>query len=585
MDWKCNSKVFLSRTQRVIQFLGIPYAQPPKGDLRFAPPATSPLPSWTGQRNASVFGPSCPQINTRKKLHERLFRRLLPQDLPDPGLDEDCLFLNIFKPDGPRPAEGWPVYVWFHAGDFNSGTPAIWDASVFVTKQKVLVVTVAYRLNILGFFTTTDSEAPGNYGMLDQIAALDWVGSHIDNFGGTANNVVIYGHSAGAISVGLHMMSPLSRGKFSKAIAMSGDPINSARTPQDEAAVVEQVRSKFGCYRATADLVRCLRNVELKTLIQESAFIETWGPIVDADINNSTDGPFLPRHPRELAAEELYAVPLISGYTNNEQALAYIQSIGGESADGRLAMSQFEAMIREESGATVLAPDENSTCELRPELVAEAVLFYYRPQPPSGDQRLIRDQYLALQTEKNYAAGLTQLAAKVSAHPSGAQAFVYRFDYRSKTPAVVRDVPEWAGVPHLFEQPFVWGLPYAAGTAVQWNMADKKMADIVMSMLAGFGRTGNPSVNTIKWEPYEQSSPGILIVERNIDMNEAGVVDYKALAFWNDYYPVVLDAAVNNCCNATSLAGPRSPRAHGLGLAALAALGFAWRNLADHGLA
>ncbi|XP_058795203.1 acetylcholinesterase-like isoform X3 [Phymastichus coffea] len=346
-----------------------------------------------------------------------------------------------------------------------------------------------------------------------------------------------------------------------------------------------QVRSKFGCYRATADLVRCLRNVELKTLIQESAFIETWGPIVDADINNSTDGPFLPRHPRELAAEELYAVPLISGYTNNEQALAYIQSIGGESADGRLAMSQFEAMIREESGATVLAPDENSTCELRPELVAEAVLFYYRPQPPSGDQRLIRDQYLALQTEKNYAAGLTQLAAKVSAHPSGAQAFVYRFDYRSKTPAVVRDVPEWAGVPHLFEQPFVWGLPYAAGTAVQWNMADKKMADIVMSMLAGFGRTGNPSVNTIKWEPYEQSSPGILIVERNIDMNEAGVVDYKALAFWNDYYPVVLDAAVNNCCNATSLAGPRSPRAHGLGLAALAALGFAWRNLADHGLA
>ncbi|KAJ8664883.1 hypothetical protein QAD02_006545 [Eretmocerus hayati] len=93
-------EVFISRTQRVVQYLGIPYAQPPIDQLRFAPPVTSPLPSWSGIRNASIFWPSCHQLTNRRKLHERLYLRLLPSDMPDPGHSEDCLFLNIFVPDG-----------------------------------------------------------------------------------------------------------------------------------------------------------------------------------------------------------------------------------------------------------------------------------------------------------------------------------------------------------------------------------------------------------------------------------------------------------------------------------------------------
>ena len=149
------------------------------------------------------------------------------------------------------------------------------------------------------------------------------------------------------------------------------------------------------------------------------------------------------------------------------------------------------------------------------------------------------------------------LPAFVHSHRSKMQAFVYRFDYRARTQAVTRDVPEWAGVPHMFELPFVWGLPYGfgpAGPTVQWNAADKKMADVMMSMFATFARTGNPSLATIKWEPYQERSPGILIIERNIDMSDNGAVDYQALAFWNEYYPTVLEAATNNCCNVTSSA-------------------------------
>ncbi|KAK2583044.1 hypothetical protein KPH14_009082 [Odynerus spinipes] len=552
-----GKEVMIGRGQKVTQFLGIPYAQAPVGKLRFSVPVTDPLPSWNGVRNASQYAPSCQQVSNRLKLHEKLFMRLLPPDQPDPGMSEDCLFLNIFVPDGKRPPEGWPVMVWFHNGDFNTGTPNIWDASIFVMKQKVLVVTVAYRLNILGFFTTTDGEAPGNYGMFDQLAALDWIKRNIERFEGSPNDVIIYGHSSGAICVGLHVISPLSRGKFSKAIAMSGDAIGSVGSPQAELPVVDIIAEKFGCYRhPTTALMECLRRVDVSILVRESSNIETWGPIVDAETNNSSE-PFLPEHPRDILADGNFnAVPLIAGYTKNEQALAYLESVtaGGESTDGGLSASKFETMIVEESSAAVRSPEENSTCELKPEMLSDAVLFFYKPHPPNDNQGLLRDRYLDLQTEKNFASGLTLLAGEVSKQDIS---FVYRFDYRPRTDFMIRDVPNWASVPHMFELPFVWGLPFAAGTSIQWNQADKKMSEVMMMMLANFARTGNPSFNNVKWDPYTVDDPGILIIDRNIDMNQRNAVDYKALAFWNEYYPRLLQEATNNCCNVTNSAMPR----------------------------
>lgn len=431
------------------------------------------------------------------------------------------------------------------------------------------MVTVAYRLNILGFFTTTDAEAPGNYGMFDQIAALDWVQSKIHHFNGSPSNVMIYGHSSGAISVGLHLISPLSRGKFSKAIAMSGDAVTSVGSPQTELPVVDIITEKFGCYRRpTSALMECLRRVDVNILVRESSDIETWGPIVDFETNNSTD-PFLPMHPRDaLDSGSLNSVPLLVGYTNNEQALAYMETLGKENADGKMTSSAFEMLITDEFVSLVQTPGENSTCDTKPEMVANAVLFFYKPHPPSKDQGVLRDRYLDLQTEKNFAAGLTLLAGKVSKEK---QAFVYRFDYRPKTQSITKDVPEWAGVPHMFELPFVWGLPLAIGSPVQWSPADKKMAEVIMMMLANFARAGNPSLPNVKWEPYTEGEPGILIIDRNIDMGDANTVDYKALAFWNEYYPTVLEESMNNCCNVTSHSATWREASQGVVLSSLVA--------------
>ncbi|XP_034940154.1 carboxylesterase 5A [Chelonus insularis] len=549
-----GKEILFARPQKVTAYLGIPYALPPVGPRRFAPPVTDPLESWEDQKNATKFAPSCLQAVGMIKYHEKLYRNLLPRNMEDPGVDEDCLYLNIFIPDAVEqsPKEGWPVMVWFHGGDFNTGTPAIWDATTFVNKKEILVVTVAYRLNIFGFFTTADAEAPGNYGMLDQVAALDWIQKNIELFGGSPSNVVIAGHNAGAISVGLHIVSPLSKGKFAKAMAMSGDPIETVRTPEMELTVLKEIASIFDhCnFKPTSAFIECLRSVPAHILLNRTAHIESWGPIVDLDTNNSS-APFLPKHPRFILEDEDFnAVPLMTGYTSHELSLAYIEENSND--DGTLTIDKFESKITDEILASINIPfDNTSNCEPKPNMVAEAVLFFYRPYPPSDDPMLLRNKYLALQTEKNYASSIIFFASKVS---KKAKVFVYRFDYRSTTPYVVKDVPEWAGVPHMFELPFVWGLPNMLGSKMGWSVSDRNLADAMMTMIESFIRTGHPSLNSIKWDPFTEKLPGLLTINRTFSNSDVNAIDHRMLAFWNDYYPRLIVESLDNCCNSTSAA-------------------------------
>nr|CAD7401324.1 unnamed protein product [Timema poppensis] len=213
-----GKEVAVTRSQRASVYLGIPFAAPPLKLLRFAPPNEDDL-----------------------KKHDRLFKQLLPEQAIK--FSEDCLYLNVFVPDGTPPSEGWPVMVWLHPGDFNTGSTAWWDGSVLAIKQKVIVVTTAYRLNIFGFLTLMDG-CPGNLGLLDQVAALDWVSTKIAVFGGSSENVCVFGHGAGGSSVGLHVLSPLSAGKFHKALAMSGSALKPGIIKDPE--IQEMFANKLG---------------------------------------------------------------------------------------------------------------------------------------------------------------------------------------------------------------------------------------------------------------------------------------------------------------------------------------------------
>src|SRR5690348_9292594 len=202
----------------IAAFLGVPFAKPPVGDLRWKPPA-KPV-KWKGTRKATEFGARCMQ---GRIYDDMIFR--------DPGPSEDCLYLNIWTPAKleKKSKDKLPVMVWIYGGGFGAGaTSEPRQDGTNLAKEGVVVVSFNYRLGVFGFFAhpelakESEHHAAGNYGLLDQVAALQWVRKNVAAFGGDPHKVTIFGESAGSFSVSALMASPLARGLFQRAIGESG---------------------------------------------------------------------------------------------------------------------------------------------------------------------------------------------------------------------------------------------------------------------------------------------------------------------------------------------------------------------------
>ena len=243
------------RQSAALSFLGIPYAAPPVGKLRWSAP--QPVSAWAEPRDASRIANVCPQVVLA------LF--------PVPGLkpgevqgSEDCLYLNVYTPTNAQPDSRLPVMIWIHGGSFAVGSGSAYDGTVLAAKYGLVVVTMNYRLGALGFLALDSKgkdETSGNYGLLDQQAAMQWVKSNIGAFGGNPQNVTIAGESAGGMSVCAQLASPLAAGLFQRAIIQSGlceSPGNAVTSREAEGRNAEYVQ-KLGC--STTD-VDCLRHVQ-----------------------------------------------------------------------------------------------------------------------------------------------------------------------------------------------------------------------------------------------------------------------------------------------------------------------------------
>ncbi|XP_055936157.1 neuroligin-4, X-linked-like isoform X3 [Argiope bruennichi] len=279
--------------QHVEVFQGIPYASAPIGSLRFMPPVTPP--HWRGVKNADHLGPVCPQklpdvsnetLALRKMPMGRLqyIKRLLPYLK---NQSEDCLYLNIYAPAvvGREPTK-LPVMVYIHGEsyDWNSGNP--YDGSVLASFGGVVVVTINYRLGVLGFLPAFDGTARGNYGLMDQVAALHWIQENIAEFGGDANNVTLFGQGHGAACVNFLMISPMARGLFQRAIMQSGSAFSPWALARDAATFTRYLASVLDCpTRDNTALVDCIRQRSISDIMRVQLdipdYLTAFGPTID----------------------------------------------------------------------------------------------------------------------------------------------------------------------------------------------------------------------------------------------------------------------------------------------------------------
>ncbi|SPP85689.1 esterase E4 [Drosophila guanche] len=285
----------------IYAFRGIPYAQAPVGQLRFAPPQA-----------ATAWGPE----EILKATSDSL---VCPQSGISVLMSEDCLKVNVFTRNLEQKPLLLPVIVYIHGGAnvLGSGHSLYEAGPQYLLDHEVLFVAFNYRLGALGFLRPLGSSVTGNFGFLDQVMALQWVRDHISAFGGDPDNVTLIGMSAGSMAVSLHLVSPLSRGLFHRAILMSGSATNHFAI--DNVYWTQKLAREVGCPMFDGnDVVQCLRNVAWTRIVEVCKAWESY-QFVNMKWNYEIDGHFLPRHPTELMAEGNFSqVPLLASFTANE---------------------------------------------------------------------------------------------------------------------------------------------------------------------------------------------------------------------------------------------------------------------------
>ncbi len=478
-------------------YRGIPFAAPPVGDLRWKAP--QPPAAWQGTREAKEFSNACWQTPYPAG---SIYQAKLPP------LSEDCLYLNLWTA-AKSAKDRLPVMVWIHGGGFTrgSGTATAYDGENLARKGVVLV-TINYRLGIFGFLAhpalTAESEhhASGNYALLDQLAALEWVQKNIAAFGGDPNNVTIFGESAGSWAVNGLMASPLAKGLFHRAIGESGGLF----TPMKGLAVAEKAGDHLALsLGATQDAVKTLRAKPAEELLKA-----TDTPIASAIV----DGWVLPQDVQTIFAQgKQNDVPLIVGFNADEGTTLAPQGAMVTSAAFISGTQQRYGSHADQFLKVYPAGSDN-----------EAVLSFYSAY---------RDQVFGWEMRT-----WARLAAKTSHHPI----YMYYFSHRPPGPQSARLRAFHASeIPYVFGN-FIWPFP--------WEDADHKLAETVSTYWVNFAKTGDPSgEGLVKWPAYSPASDQALEIGDQIGVRSQ--INKAGLDFFDGYYqslaaPVAPAAATTN---------------------------------------
>lgn len=479
------------------QFLAIPYAAPPTGAARWTPPR--PPAPWTRPLTAITHGPGCAQNAT---LH----------GFAAPSQAENCLYLNVITPA--RIAEPRPVLVWIHPGGLFCGSSHDYDPTALVTRGNVLAVSFTYRLNLFGFFShpaINDERHPaGNYGILDQQLALQWVRDNIVHFGGDPGCVTLFGESAGAVSVETHLISPGSRGLFHRAIVQSSNFWSHQRPTLEQAAILGvEFAHAAGC----RDSAGALRGLSSQQILTTNAPGVSGSPQMGGrfHVGLMVDGEIVPRQIRDgLGAGQFHRVPVLRGMTRTEHSwFLGLEELGS----GRpLTAANYRTRL------TALFGDAAA------DVLAEYPLDQY-PSPSSALATVL--------TDANWITGERDCVQAMSRY---VDVFAYQFDVpdtRISTPAVSfpYDSAHTADLQYLF--PTFHG---ATGTVPPLTAAQSTLSAAMITAWASFAATGRPDLSTpsgAPWAPYTSEADTImrLTSPASPDLFD-GLAEQHHYAFW-----------------------------------------------------
>ncbi|CAL8073630.1 unnamed protein product [Orchesella dallaii] len=488
-------------------FTGIQYAKSPILDRRWQEPELLEIEG--GTHHATSYGPKCPQYDeTTEKVTG----------------SEDCLFLNVFTPYIPGGGRGiqsarplLPVLVYFHGGSFTTGSADMYGPKRFM-RHDVILVTVNYRLGVLGFLSTGDEAISGNFGGLDQIMALKWVQKYIRGFGGNPGRVNIFGHSAGAAATHLLLLSPRALGLFHGAIIQSGSAFCDWAINEKPQKYAQKIGEAVGCLGDSYELASCLHEKSIEDLILAQQPLETYSPfplhratpVVDFEWRG--DDAFLPGDPKELMDAGAFAqVPVIAGVTHDEGL-------------------NFYAEVHANVGAQQFKNPDYFENELLPGLLERMM---DTPDPLDVTVDAVKAQYFEeLDVENETKRVITELSEMMgdvlfySCHwdmlerfavDSRSPVFSYVFSHKTPASPSLSGAIKWIRQMGIHHPLFNFGVSHGddlfylfdpiKGHNDRMGQEDERVSDIMTRAWVSFATTGSPASglhlipNSVPWRP------------------------------------------------------------------------------------
>ncbi|KAM6223768.1 cocaine esterase-like [Rhynchocyon petersi] len=487
-------------------FLGIPFAKPPLGPLRFAPP--QPPEAWSGVRDGTSYPAMCLQdTDASVAIVKTLFNDTI---LPFTDMSEDCLYLNVYTPAHSHEGSNLPVMVWIHGGGLMVGVASMYDGSSLTAFEDVVVVTIQYRLGILGYFSTGDKHATGNWGYLDQVAALHWVQQNIAYFGGDPGRVTLFGESAGGTSVSSHVVSPMSQGLFHGAIMESGVALLPGLIASSSDVVSTMVANLSACGQVDSEaLVSCLRDKNKEEILAINKHFKLIPGVVD--------GAFLPRHPQEiLASDDFQPVPSIIGVNNDE----YGWLIPKVRPKPKPPVEMNRETVQD-------ALQKMSTIMMMPPEFSDLLMEEYMGS--SDDPQTLRAQFQEMMADSIFVMPALQVA---KFHRSHAPVYFYEFQHR---PNFLNDVkPPHVKADHSDEIVFVFGA-FSWIPKFKFTEEEKLLSKKMMKYWANFARNGNPNGEGLPHWPQSDQEEQYLQLKTQPEVGRA--LKAHRLRFWTETVP------------------------------------------------